>query len=78
MTVEGLVDAGLIERSEAPVMAAVTNNFSLRVTPHVLELIQTRDPSDPIFAQYVPSADELREAPGELADPIGDGLDPFA
>ncbi len=73
-SVEELVDAGLIERSEAPVMATVTNNFSLRVTPHVLELIQTRDPSDPIFAQYVPSADELREAPGELADPIGDDV----
>ena len=50
----------------------VVENFNMRITPHVQNLIKVADVSDPIYAQYVPSKLELVETPGEMADPIGD------
>src|SRR5215211_7956714 len=36
------------------------------------ELMEPSDTHDPISRQFIPDAAELRAAPGELADPIGD------
>ncbi|MAQ38244.1 lysine-2,3-aminomutase-like protein [Thioclava sp. UBA3469] len=48
----------------------VAEEFRIRVTPEMRGAIA--DPSDPVAAQFVPSADELVTRPEELEDPIGD------
>ena len=63
---------GLASTVEVHRLAGVVENFNMRLTAHVQNLISTPDVSDPIFAQYVPSILELVETPGEMADPIGD------
>ena len=71
-TVSGLVKAGLVQAGDVPHLEAVAIDFSIRMTPHVLEQIETSDASDPIHAQYVPSLHELNKRGDEFADPIGD------
>ena len=71
-TVSGLVKAGLVQAGDVPHLEAVAKDFSIRMTPHVLEQIETSDASDPIHAQYVPSLHELNKRGDEFADPIGD------
>jgi lysine 2,3-aminomutase len=44
----------------------------LRVPRYYLDLIDFRDPADPLRRQVLPSAAEAAVADGELADPIGD------
>ena len=53
-------------------LRAVAAQFSVSVTPAMLELIDPDAGDDPIAAQFVPSAQELFVHPDELADPIGD------
>ena len=57
-------------------IAEVEEQFSVAVTPEMLELIPPGDPVDPIFLQFVPTASELQIQPEELPDPIGD--DPYS
>jgi lysine 2,3-aminomutase len=71
-SVAGLVNAGLVHLNDVEKLDAVAKNFSIRVTPHVLNQIKTNDASDPIHAQYVPSPHELNKRDDEFADPIGD------
>jgi lysine 2,3-aminomutase len=44
----------------------------LAITPYYLALADRFDPTCPIRRQCVPHADEGREAPGDLADPLGE------
>jgi lysine 2,3-aminomutase len=44
----------------------------LRVPTYYLDLIDWRDPDDPLRRQVLPDPAELATAPDELADPIGD------
>jgi lysine 2,3-aminomutase len=44
----------------------------IRVTPYYLALADRYDPRCPIRMQCVPRADESREVPGDLADPLGE------
>lgn len=44
----------------------------IQVTPYYLSLCDKHDPSCPIRRQCIPVADEGRELPGELADPLGE------
>jgi lysine 2,3-aminomutase len=46
--------------------------FKTRVPRHTLALVDWSDPDDPIRRQVIPAPEELRFAPGELTDPIGD------
>jgi lysine 2,3-aminomutase len=65
---------GLVTADEALGLANVVENFNMRITPHVQNLIELSEARDPIYVQYVPSAAELVETPGELVDPIGDDV----
>jgi lysine 2,3-aminomutase len=50
----------------------VARRFAVAVSPHLLSLVDPADANDPIARQFLPSLEELRILPNELADPIGD------
>jgi lysine 2,3-aminomutase len=53
-------------------VARVAERYGVAVTPAVVALIEPDDANDPIARQFVPDPAELRDAPEESADPIGD------
>ncbi|WP_417808447.1 lysine-2,3-aminomutase-like protein [Thioclava sp.] len=65
-----LEDVGLTTPHARDDLQAVADAFRIRLTPEMHHAIAT--PSDPVAAQFVPSAAELVTRPEELADPIGD------
>ncbi|VIO75381.1 L-lysine 2,3-aminomutase [Bradyrhizobium ivorense] len=67
-----LLDAGLAPVEALPELERVAARYAVAVTPELAALIDPADPDDPIARQFVPSAAELVEQPGENADPIGD------
>jgi lysine 2,3-aminomutase len=69
---DSLVSAGLVEPERVEELRRVAEKFAVAVTEDMAALIDPADPSDPIAAQFVPSAAELRTAEEERADPIGD------
>src|SRR5690606_39283154 len=48
--------------------------YAVAVTPAVAELIDSKDPADPIARQFLPDVRELDRASGERGDPIGDDV----
>jgi len=61
----------------ASVWAAADRLFPVRVTRSWWRRIDPEDPADPLALQALPSAEELRAAPGDLDDPVGEkGLAP--
>jgi len=52
--------------------AAEAAGLPLQITPYYLGLIAPGDAGCPIRRQVVPHADELVNAPGDLADPLGE------
>lgn len=52
--------------------AAAVAAFPLRVTRSFAERMVKGDPADPLLRQVLPIADEGLDAPGFLADPVGD------
>jgi lysine 2,3-aminomutase len=71
-SIGALVDAGLVAEANADELEPVAERYAVAVTPHVAGLIDREDRDDPIARQFVPSEHELRLAPEELNDPIGD------
>ena len=67
-----LIDAGLAPVDAVAELEQVAARYAVAVTPELVALIDPADPADPIARQFIPSADELVEQPGENADPIGD------
>jgi lysine 2,3-aminomutase len=67
-----LAEAGLIEPARAAALQPVAERYAVAVTPAVAELIDPKDPRDPIARQFLPSEAELDARSEELADPIGD------
>ncbi|MGY3527740.1 lysine-2,3-aminomutase-like protein [Bradyrhizobium sp. USDA 4452] len=67
-----LADAGLVPVAALAELEQVAARYAVAVTPELAALIDPDDANDPIARQFVPSADELVEQPGENADPIGD------
>jgi lysine 2,3-aminomutase len=53
-------------------LANLTQRYAVAVTPAVLDLINRKDPADPIARQFIPDLAELAVTPEERADPIGD------
>jgi lysine 2,3-aminomutase len=51
---------------------AEQEGLPIRVTPYYLGLCDPRDPRCPIRLQCIPRADEAREIPGDLSDPLGE------
>lgn len=71
-TATDLVDAGLVPSAAELDVARVGSRYAVAITPAMAELIDAKDPTDPIARQFVPDVRELDVAPGERADPIGD------
>lgn len=67
-----LADAGLVPVAALAALEQVAARYAVAVTPQLAALIDPADANDPIARQFIPSADELVEQPGENADPIGD------
>ncbi len=73
-TTEGLRASGLVEAGDVAQLRAVADQFSIRLTPDVVDSIAVAGRADPIYAQYVPHRLELEAHDEELADPIGDDV----
>ena len=71
-TLGDLADAGHLPGADRGALEAVARRYAIAVTPEMAALIDPRHADDPIARQFVPSAQELEERPGERADPIGD------
>lgn len=67
-----LAAAGLIAPERVAALAPVAARYAVAVTPAMAALIDPADPADPVAAQFLPDPAELTQAPGEIADPIGD------
>ncbi|HEV2161678.1 MAG TPA: lysine-2,3-aminomutase-like protein [Stellaceae bacterium] len=65
-----LVSAGLLPARRRREVERVARRFAVALTPHVVEMIESG--GAPIARQFVPSTAELRVAPEERVDPIGD------
>jgi lysine 2,3-aminomutase len=51
---------------------AEREGLPLAITPYYLSLCDRHDPACPVRKQCVPSIEESREVPGDLADPLGE------
>jgi len=71
-TIDGLIEAGLVPPSAAPVLEEVASRYAIAVTPALAALIDRADPDDPIARQFIPAGAELAQTPEEMDDPIGD------
>lgn len=69
-TPAALIAAGLAPETQRPALAAVAARYAIAIPPTLAALIDS--PDDPIARQFVPHQDELRLAPHEHPDPIGD------
>lgn len=67
-----LAGAGLVRSADLPGLESVAARYAVSITADMAELIDPRDPGDPIARQFVPRAEELETQPAERADPIGD------
>ena len=67
-----LAQSGLIAPDEVAALDAVGARYAIALTPALAALIDPDDPNDPIARQFIPHELELRGAPGEDPDPIGD------
>lgn len=67
-----LMKYGIVDEVHAKEIDQVSKEFSMAITPQVLDLIDPSDVDDPIARQYVPSSAELVTTAEELVDPIGD------
>jgi lysine 2,3-aminomutase len=68
------VAAGFVGPEREAELAAIGARYAMAMTPALANLIDRRDPEDPIARQFVPDAMELTTHPTEIADPIGDDL----
>jgi lysine 2,3-aminomutase len=71
-TPSALAEASLVGRDRLAALEQVAARYAVTVTPALAGLIEPSDPHDPIARQFVPDARELRMAPEESGDPIGD------
>ena len=67
-----LAKRGLVPSDRAAELRQVAERFSVAITDDMAALIDPADPADPIAAQFVPNASELRDLPEDRPDPIGD------
>ena len=70
--ISDLVERGLVTPERERELRQVAERFSVAITADLAALIDPADPADPIAAQFVPSAAELRDSPEDRPDPIGD------
>jgi lysine 2,3-aminomutase len=73
-SIDDLIAAELVSRSDRDALTAVSARYAVALTPVIANIIDPSDRDDPIARQFVPSAKELETHPREEADPIGDNL----
>ena len=61
-----------LDPAQWPAVLAAAARFSLRVPRGLVARMGKGDPDDPLLRQVLPQAAELDEAPGFVADPVGD------
>lgn len=71
-TAKALNDAGLLPDAALPATEQVARRYAIAVPPHLAKALIGRSVDDPLYRQFIPSADELMVAREELGDPIGD------
>lgn len=71
-TLDGLREAELLSADDAAKLSAVAERYAIAITPDIAELIDPKDPGDPIALQFLPQLRELENSPAERPDPIGD------
>ncbi|MCJ8518788.1 lysine 2,3-aminomutase [Pseudorhizobium tarimense] len=71
-TPEELTAAGLLDQREVTEARAVGDHYAIAITSAMADLIDQRDPEDPIARQFLPNKRELITTQAERADPIGD------
>ncbi len=71
-TPDALADQGLIPPEAVQALRPVAARYAVAVTPALAALIPPRAPDDPLARQFLPSAQELVEAPENRSDPTGD------
>ncbi|MCW5221062.1 lysine-2,3-aminomutase-like protein [Verminephrobacter aporrectodeae subsp. tuberculatae] len=71
-TVQGLFDAGLVERSALPALQEVASQYAIALTPTISRLVQAEGGDGPISRQFIPTESELIRKEWERDDPIGD------
>jgi lysine 2,3-aminomutase len=59
-------------RERLSALQQVATRYAVAITPAVTDMIDPRDPHDPIAKQFLPDVRELDQQPEENADPIGD------
>lgn len=69
---DDLIEAELLPAEKQGELDAVAQNFSIAVTPQLVDLIDKNNVGDPIAKQFIPHVDELIITAEELEDPIGD------
>ncbi|MFV0492880.1 MAG: lysine-2,3-aminomutase-like protein [Pseudorhodobacter sp.] len=69
-TPDQLVEQGLADPADRPVLDRVSAGFRLRLSSEMAGAIIS--PDDGVGRQFVPSPQELVTRPGDLVDPIGD------
>jgi lysine 2,3-aminomutase len=69
---DDFVANGLVAPERLDEIRRVAERYSVAVTEDMAMLIDPGEPTDPIAAQFVPSAAELATTAEELTDPIGD------
>jgi lysine 2,3-aminomutase len=67
-----LRDAGLVRSEHRAALEAVAARYAVALPPALADLIDRKDPHDPIARQFVPDVAELDRRFEELSDPIGD------
>src|SRR6266536_2852315 len=71
-TPAALIGAGLAPPERLAELERVAARYAVAITPALADLVDPRDPHDPVARQFVPDAAELEAAANERADPIGD------
>lgn len=68
-----LVDADLINLSDAEACEDAAKTLPIGIPKKLLERLKGRSKSDPLIRQFVPTSNENKKSIKELSDPIGDG-----
>ena len=71
-TIDSLAASGLLAGRDRHSLNEVARRYPIAVTSTLSDLIERGNPDDPIARQFLPDSRELKTAPEELADPIGD------
>ncbi len=67
-----LVERALVPSERLGELERVAARYALAITPAIADLIEESGADGPLGRQFVPDPAELRHAPDETADPIGD------